>query len=113
MAFLGFLHMVLLVTGSIKIVLFLKIYDGFQELVLVLQSCLIKISPFSILIYFWILIVSLMFRILGADNADTVVPEGEEYEERYKLYGSFFHYTFNAYRQALGDPQPIDYVFWT
>lgn len=78
-AFLGFLHLVLLITGTIKTIAFLKIYSGFQELILVIQSCLWKIAPFSILIYFWIFIVACLFRILGADNGDTVVPEGEEY----------------------------------
>ena len=69
-AFMGFLHIVLLLTATFKIVLFLKIYEAFQELVLVLQTCLFKVVPFSCLIYFWILICSCMFRILGSDNGD-------------------------------------------
>jgi len=28
------------------------------------------------------------------------------------MYGSFFFFTMNTYRQAMGDPQAIQYTFW-
>jgi len=103
-AILGFLHTALLITGTIKTILFFKIYDGFQELILVLQTCLYKVIPFTILIYFWVIILTMMFRILGSDNGDMEVME-----ERYKLYGPTFFYMVNTYRSAIGDIQPIGY----
>lgn len=106
-AFVGFLHTALLLTIAIKTVFFLKIYDSFQELVLVLQSCLWKVVPFGILLYFWVFIISCMFRILGADNGDKT-----ETDKQYPLYGNFFVYTINAYRSSIGDSQDIGYSFW-
>lgn len=58
--------------------------------------------------YFWIFIISCMFRILGADNGNQ-----EDLEKQYPMYGNFFIYTINAYRSSVGDSQEIGYKFWT
>lgn len=89
----------LLITGTLKFILFIKIYSSFQELILILQDCIRKVIPFTFLIYFWVLMIACMFRILGADNGDE-----EELQAKYKLFGPFFYYTMNTYRQAIGDP---------
>ena len=106
-AFLGFLHIILVVTMSIKVVLFLKINDGFQSVILILQTCLRKVAPFSVLIYFWVFVTSCMFRILGADNGVE-----ETVQDKYKMYGPSFWYFINSYRQSVGDPQEMQYNFW-
>lgn len=106
-AFQAFLHTVLLISSALKSINLLQVYGAFQDLILVLRFCIKKSLPFLLLVYFWILCSSLMFRILGATNP-TETPDKEEYA----FFGIFFTSWLNTYKLAIGNDLNLEYPLW-
>ena len=79
---MGFLHVVLMLLAFVRVLEFLRIYEAYFQLLGVAEHCLIRILPFTALLYVWFVVSSLIFRILGTTSNDEIKRE-------YPIFGSF------------------------
>lgn len=63
-----------------------------------------KSIPFWVLFYFWILITSCGYRLIGMNATST--------ENDYPIFGVFFKYFMDTYRMAIGHNIRLEYPLW-
>jgi hypothetical protein len=97
----------LIVTAAIKVLSYIKIYESFQRTLLLMKHCILKMIPYSILLYIWILVASMIFRILGADTGNAVNKDEDSF------FGPFFHFFLAAYKSSMGEGVSMRYEFWS
>jgi hypothetical protein len=86
-------HTVILVFGSMKIMNFLRVFDAFGQFVQLLQQVVKDVTVFTAFFFYWVILNSYMFDILGVDYED----------EDYDHLGRGFYYFIQTFRNALGD----------
>lgn len=64
---MSLLNIILVVQACIKVQFYLRVNESFGLLVQLVAQCLIDVTYFSVFFFAWILVFSLLYRILGMD----------------------------------------------
>ena len=96
-------QIVLLLLAFLKTTEFVHVYEPFFMLISVIKHCFNRILPFALLFYVWIIVLSLVNRMLGVSVGNDEEPE---------MIRGFTHSYLNSYFTATGDTNNPDYSFW-
>ena len=99
---MSLLNCFMICQAFLKIMFFLRVFEQFGLLVDLVAQALSDAIPFTCFLIMWLVLFTLLFRILGYE-----VDDGD-----YSSLGEASRYAVQTYRNSVGDIAPPAYTFW-
>jgi len=99
---MSLLNCFIICQSFLKIMFFLRVFEQFGLLVDLVAQALSDSIPFTCFLIMWLILFSLLFRILGFE-----IDDGD-----YSSMGQASIYVLQTYRNSVGDIAAPAYSFW-
>ena len=79
-------NFIILAQSFFGLLFYMKIYKEFGKLVRLLAKCINKVSHFTVFLMIWVVLLSFLFKILGANFEDDDTFAFEDYDDDHGDY---------------------------
>jgi hypothetical protein len=79
-------NFIILAQSFFGLLFYMKIYKEFGKLVRLLAKCINKVSHFTVFLMIWVVLLSFLFKILGANFEDDNTYDYEDYDDDHGDY---------------------------
>jgi len=93
----------------------MKIFKEFGKLIRLLSICIKKVSAFTVFLMIWVILLSFLFKILGANFEDDDTFDYKGYNDDfgdYRMMSEPLIYLIQTFRNSIGDISTPHYSYW-